>query len=100
MGKHTPGPWTADPGAVTGAPHTYVRTGGRREARAVARAQGRSARESEANARLIAAAPDLLETLKTVERCLSESAGGGEIQQSRAGVRELARRAIRKAEGE
>ena len=43
---------------------------------------------------------ELLEALKTIQRRLNESAGGGRTPQSRASLRKVAGDAIAKAEGE
>lgn len=58
-GKHTPGPW------ITGG--FYIR-GPQKEL--LARMRGAPSPEREANARLIAAAPDLLAALKTARECI------------------------------
>lgn len=90
MPNHTPGPWKVDIDSwcVDIAPHRYIQC------------EGRSASEARANTYLIAAAPDLLETLKDCERELSwcvDGMGrrGGEYER----VRNKARSAIAKAEG-
>jgi hypothetical protein len=69
MGKYTPGPWTflglverdeVESWTVQCADKRYVRC------------EGRTGNEAEANARLIAAAPDLLEALKNLMRTFDE----------------------------
>ncbi len=97
-GKHTPGPWEVGDGGVRGSEHTIYcsdRTGS-----AVATVKfepidltGRSPHERAANARLIAAAPDLLAACKMVaDIAVSWSPiTPGDIAQVRA--------AIAKAEG-
>lgn len=65
--KHTPGPWSYPryPNGVSTL--VYAAAGGKPEAFPVASATyGVPDEEREANARLIAAAPDLLETLKGI----------------------------------
>jgi hypothetical protein len=69
--KHTPGPWVLRPnpgdgivsehGGSDGYPHTIGTVGGYLIANVC-----QQAAETEANARLIAAAPDLLAALKTI----------------------------------
>jgi hypothetical protein len=75
MSKHTPGPWKLDRNSVLIpiAPYEWADAYG----------------GSEANARLIAAAPDLLEALQDLCDTLGE-----------CGMTEKARAAITKAEGE
>lgn len=77
--KHTPGPWTLEDW-----PHELECMGARLGARAVAGADRISPavvwggiRESEANARLIAAAPDLLAALKVAELAINPRDRGG-----------------------
>ncbi len=83
--KHTPGPWTYD-AANTGSilhPYGVVQVGGESE-------------EREANARLIAAAPELLEVAKRMlafeQRLLASNDGGPQLASD-------IRAAIAKAEG-
>ncbi len=61
--KHTPGPWGRMPAPVcaTDHPHTWITADGDERLIAVVRAQ---AGETDANARLISAAPDLLAALR------------------------------------
>lgn len=93
---HTAGPWVNDQGDITGiekdpangcvgpvdVAHVYMRT---------------VAGRSEANARLIAAAPDLLEALKS---CAAVCAGETMSKQGLVNALEKARAAITKAQGE
>ena len=68
--KHTPGPWelrTIDTADVRGAVHVYA--GG---AAVTTDVWGRTLPESDANARLIAAAPDLLAFAESVESILGD----------------------------
>lgn len=108
MGKHThtPGPWT-DKGGSAGA----VWAGEEFLASVYPTAQagwdgnGRFDRqdETEANARLIAAAPDLLEALKACEAWIVELADSGDAgfwDASKAPEVIQARAAIRRAQGE
>ena len=65
MNKHTPGPWTVTRvSKSTILKDLYVSASPERVARVVLPATANSIDEYEANARLIAAAPDLLEALK------------------------------------
>lgn len=68
MSKHTPGPWQADPstGVVFDQVGLAVQTGGRC-----------CSEESQANAQLIAAAPELLEALKNARALLRGEMGQG-----------------------
>lgn len=85
MSKHTPGPWVLDGEAwvVTVATKRYITC------------EGRNAEEAEANARLIAAAPEMLEALQEAYRVLS-------LRNLDCDVKALtiARAALTKAEGE
>jgi hypothetical protein len=67
---HTPGPWAA----LMQDPPTIADRRGCRVATSCA-LPGQSAEEQEANAHLIAAAPDLLRTLKNAREWLDELAG-------------------------
>lgn len=101
--KHTPGPWAH---CTEGFPRPDVRAA---NGRAVARtwmvcsgtpktAAGYQARceEDRANARLIAAAPDLLEALKQIEPILTRMYGP---QAAELPPMQVVRAAIAKAEG-
>lgn len=61
--KHTPGPWRVEPDSSHFDSLTTIANGSAR----VAEAAGRTLAECEANAHLIAAAPDLLEALKKLQ---------------------------------
>jgi hypothetical protein len=86
--KHTPGPWQREVGAGRGA---WI-MGPTKEWAALA--CGDTDRRAEANARLIAAAPDMLAALKQVEAEMRAGFGS-----SFGETREQVRRAIAKAEG-
>jgi len=90
--KHTPGPWrvigptkTSGWGLCIGCAHNIV-----------ARLTGRGSNETSANARLIAAAPDLLAVLKEVAES-SQYWGEYDVP---LGIHERIAAAIAKAEGE
>ena len=98
MSKHTPGPWTqgtsragkecvwlngrTEPDHGMGPEHTWIDCC------------------TEANARLIAAAPDLLEALQSAERAMSNKHFAAEVLAHDSIVREMIRAAIAKATGE
>lgn len=100
--KHTPGPW-ATAGGSTGryrTPTIEVRalTGGG-VSQCIATVT--SIAVGQANARLIAAAPELLEALRAARdylSCIPESAAGGDDEAAR--LARLASSAIRKATGD
>jgi len=70
MSAHTPGPWTLDPrggGVVRGSKvYQYARGAGQRQLALACLHDDLGPEEREANARLIAAAPDLLEACEAV----------------------------------
>ncbi len=90
-GEHTPGPW-ANSGAdvKSGNPDEWI-YGGQYRAR-IAKVQfglnyGQDiAAETAANARLIAAAPDLLEALVEMERAFGAECSGGPAVRARAAI--------------
>lgn len=99
MSKHTPGPWTADDGEGYSGWRIRSQAG-----TLIAEVVGDSY-ASDCNARLIAAAPDLLAALKSaVEDGIvtsSSAADGGAAQYSKqAQVADQIRAAIAAAEGE
>jgi len=67
MSKHTPGPWEIAPPHQTAGWGLCVRSSGRILARMV----GRDQDQKKADVRLMAAAPDLLEALKTLPQSLA-----------------------------
>ena len=96
MSKHTPGPWKVEDNPWGGTPH--VRSGRRRLLRLLAEGNEEIA-ESVANARLIAAAPDLLAALEAVTTHLGELLIDlGPCEDDRD-VLDVARAAIAKARG-
>jgi endonuclease III len=92
--KHTPGPWNYDRSGYS----LYVNSG--RELVTALSMDGKRLETSEANARLIAAAPDLLDVAKEanaeLER-LNDPRGFVSMRQER--IMEKARAAIAKATG-
>lgn len=101
MTKHTPGPWeiafeTFD---NDGAPETAIQALGGRAFVAFALEFGpNNPQMREANARLIAAAPDLLEALKKIVKSLADQDDEGMIEHVYLMIK--ARAAITKATGE
>jgi len=97
MSKHTPGPWTyylASKHYPNGSDNDYGRIVWAIGHGEVAQTPGRLLdTEDEANARLIAAAPDLLEALEQVVNLL-------DYDDDSLGARMVARAAILKATGE
>ena len=89
--KHTPGPWAA----LMQDPPTIADRRGCRVATSCA-LPGQSAEEQEANAHLIAAAPDLLEALRLLLEASDGLNGESEWLDERLNA---ARAAIAKAEG-
>jgi hypothetical protein len=98
MSKHTPGPWVAAPYEGYG-PRTTVRQGcertGMRIASTFETTSPRNIERNEANARLIAAAPELLQALMAI-------CDEGDARQGYASIEayDIARTAIAKATGE
>lgn len=92
MSAHTPGPWTQDGGSVL-APCQFQNSKGEPQTMTVADCNYCfSMEDPEANARLIAAAPELLEALKSlVARC--------EMNFRFPDLLPAARKAIERAEG-
>lgn len=77
--KHTPGPWNL---SSKGDGRTYVE-GGERADDIAALLMDHDQRENGANARLIAAAPDLLDALRILEEFVTELTKAGEDRQNR-----------------
>jgi hypothetical protein len=91
MADHTPGPWTIEESNVGYGPCYYIEGG---DGSYVIHGEGTAWSESDkANARLIAAAPELLEALKVAADALGSEEG-------MAAAYRLAREAIAKAEGQ
>jgi hypothetical protein len=95
MSEHTPGPWRASMGDLLRVMHGSDCICGVH--RIGSRAGGRRSEESEANARLIAAAPDLLAALQAV--IAAPITGDHESIQRRDAAFTAARAAIAKATG-
>jgi hypothetical protein len=101
--QHTPGPWFVDPTGDIGFWFVGDRDGGIADCDP----GDRDIYECEANARLIAAAPDLLEALRVTVDALNDiierAEAGREFGSGfdfGAAARNVARAAIRKARGE
>lgn len=87
--KHTPAPWKAGARSVS-APETEDRLG------LDVRLYGGNAGDNKANARLIAAAPDMLQALRLIEHATAPSHDDGGHHEA---AHEIAVAAIAKAEG-
>ena len=102
MSKHTPGPWLRDGRTVYALQHGGWRKGEEllvnRFFTHIQRVPDCTDEEAEANARLIAAAPELLEALKDLVRRYDPYAMTGPTEGER--VLAQAEAAIAKAEGE
>ena len=92
MSKHTPGPWETSRDAVQEG-HVQITVYSESDGERVA-----TVFQCEANARLIAAAPDLLAALERSLNWLASYPGGGTL--SRTGPLNQAHQAIAKAKGE
>ncbi len=106
MSKHTPGPWYAT-GKLTRYVEARIDGGLIQEVAACGptKADGGYGPQQEANARLIAAAPDLLEALKELSRSFigtysDDQRSDDEINNHREHWERMARAAIAKATGE
>jgi hypothetical protein len=106
MSKHTPGPWEVDPLGL-GTPWSICDQRGDQIALANERLEDprrvKNPPMRDANARLIAAAPELLEALQMYELFANEAEEHGETPVSRTllrAARAWLRAAIAKAEGE
>ena len=98
--KHTPGPWTLGKGKVT---IRETRETGSKGFIARCHMPGewryRSEEESEANARLIAAAPELMEALDTLTLVVGMTPIKGNLEALQE-AQDMARAAIKKATGQ
>lgn len=90
--SHTPGPWFVWGGQIK------PENGGWQQKRFIAEIPLHTSVEQSANARLIAAAPDLLEALETILICKTND--NGETPELSNYLAEQARAAIAKAKGE
>jgi hypothetical protein len=102
--SHTPGPWEASPRDVTRDQYYINAYDGRNGYFGIATVVPSALGHGEANARLIAAAPDLLAALSEIEHALNHArkhdcAGFDCSVCDSSRLAELARAAIAKAEG-
>lgn len=91
--KHTPGPWRASGGSLT-VPKCHVLSGSGKASYALAHVFGETEVERMANARLIAAAPELLEACKAALPTLAR-----EYPIGKSALSKQVQIAIAKAEG-
>lgn len=98
--KHTPGPWFLINDACVGGP---VESGWEQAGCGIAHCgmRARTSEEAAANARLIAAAPEMYEALKALLACpdISDVAGEDKDPETHA-AESIARAALSKARGE
>lgn len=97
MSKHTPGPWHVGKGEQA---QIVYDEGGWAVANAVVFHRKHEPGSTLVNARLIAAAPDLLEALDTISRLYNHDASVGENSMAAYDAACIARYAIAKATGE
>jgi len=103
--QHTPGPWFVDEDSRPGMSwnrHIYTKTERATAICFMAHSNGRNEAGDRANARLIAAAPDLLEALQAAVACgmvpiSSVSEGGASKHSRQVQVADMIRAAIQKA---
>jgi hypothetical protein len=117
MSAHTPGPWTPRGGGSNYHPHEKNRAdmmdwrsgvdaevpftetdGSREDVQSVAAGYGRTLAEAEANARLIAAAPELLEACQSARESIEQLVRLNRIPANNKGLRDVIA-AIAKATG-
>ena len=98
MSKHTPGPWVIRTAATYRSQVEAIDPKGRADVVARITAPRKGAEASDANAHLIAAAPDMLEALEAVEAWWN--AHGIEGDHRTDAFCTLARTAIKKARGQ
>ena len=91
MSKHTPGPWH-----TAGEQGVQIRSAKDQ----IAKVWTMRGNEWKANARLIAAAPELLEALQSIADCCDEEHAARDYASRQAEIRGIARAAIAKATGE
>jgi hypothetical protein len=95
--KHTPGPWTVYDDSNDGKTNRIEIAA---LGKTVARIYHSVPAEDLPNARLIAAAPDLMEALQSAERAMSNKHFAAEVLAHDSVVREMILAAIAKATGE
>ncbi len=93
---HTPGPWRRGQEVQFGPRFSGVTIRGSSTVAIVVEGSGRA----DANARLIAAAPELLDALKGIVEAVDPAIGGGTLEDWATGPVTAARAAIARATGE
>jgi len=97
MSKHTPGPWFTE---REGSSTVYVEAqigGGWLQEVAACGPNANGSGEQDANARLIAAAPELLAALQSIADCCDEQHAARDYASRQTEIRGIARAAITKA---
>lgn len=102
-GAFTPGPWTVQPGPWSGIKGPHVMIGPADAVTSIAAAFGQTEDEQRANARLIAAAPELLGALAALfEHCAmvhKHWGDGNNLKEADAAIRD-ARALLARVQGE
>jgi hypothetical protein len=96
--SYTPGPWFVP--ERTGTPYVEARIGGGWLQEVAACGPTEKPEEQRANARLIAAAPQLLQALESIFYCCDEDHAARDYASRQAEIRGIAIAALRAAKGE
>ena len=98
--RYTPGPWAMCADYPHGRTTVCDYEQGRGPFRKVAQCRtDRGLEQDEANAALIASAPDMLEALRSIAECCDEDHAARDYSSRQTEIRGIARAAIDKAEG-